>query len=859
MSDPTSTPVLDLRSVAFAYPDGHQALFGVDLQVQRGERVAVLGPNGAGKTTLVLHLNGILQPGAGTVSVSGLPVVRDNLAEIRRRVGIVFQDPDDQLFMGSVRDDVAFGPRNLGVRGAELDRQVMTALDMVGMADFADRPPHHLSFGQRRRVAVATVLVMEPEIIVLDEPSSNLDPASRRELADILTGLDVTLMMVTHDLPYALQLCPRAIVLSDGIVAARGQHLRHPHRRRADEVAPPRAAVRLRPARLLTASGAVRAARTQVAAPSSSASTASVCAAASGSWVASTTAAPRAASSRSAAIISSRLPASRSLVDSSASSTRGSQREGAGQGDPLLLPAGELVDEVAAELRQPDPVELLGHPARRLPRRHAEREQRDEDALLGRQGRRSGRCAAARGRPRPARRPRGPPAPGRRPRTVPVTVGGRRAQRARQRPQQRRLAGPRRPGHRHHPPARHVQVEGTYGDQVAVRHAEAGAHEVAHRPPSLSAAARSSKWSPTSCTRTSVPGRQPVADVAEQRQEAVGGHDGVLLAAAALAADPAVADGDRARQHAGDVGVVGDQDDGGAVGAVDVGERRPAPGRARRGRAGWSARRTAAGRAGWRPRRRRRRAGGRPGSAARAARRRGRRGRGRRAPRPGRRASRPARRAWCWAKRTLSAGVAWGSRLRPAPCSIRPTSVARSRSRSRGAAVESSLVADEDLAGAGPEDAGEQAHQGRLARARRPQQAHHLARRDVEVDPRQRGDVVSLGVVDVHQAAGADRESGHQPPSLTRSTWARRATTRPVSAATAGSTTRQTAATARTAGHDVATSRTGRREARAGTRRRASPARPRPARRGRRRRRRRGPRAAAPRRRADASCAGPHR
>jgi cobalt/nickel transport system ATP-binding protein len=220
-----STPVLDLRSVAFAYPDGHQALFGVDLHVHRGERVAVLGPNGAGKTTLVLHLNGILLPGRGTVSVSGLPVVRENLTEIRRRVGIVFQDPDDQLFMGNVRDDVAFGPRNLGVRGAELDRRVMTALDMVGMADFADRPPHHLSFGQRRRVAVATVLAMEPEVIVLDEPSSNLDPASRRELADILTGLDVTLVMVTHDLPYALQLCPRAVVLSDGIVAAEGSTL----------------------------------------------------------------------------------------------------------------------------------------------------------------------------------------------------------------------------------------------------------------------------------------------------------------------------------------------------------------------------------------------------------------------------------------------------------------------------------------------------------------------------------------------------------------------------------------------------------------------------------------------------------
>ena len=218
-----TTPVLELQSVAYAYPDGHQALFGVDLHVHRGERVAVLGPNGAGKTTLVLHLNGILLPGRGTVTVSGLPVVKENLQEIRRRVGIVFQDPDDQLFMGSVRDDVAFGPRNLGLRGAELDRRVMAALDMVGMVDYVDRPPHHLSFGQRRRVAVATVLVMEPEVIVLDEPSSNLDPASRRELADILTGLDVTLMMVTHDLPYALQLCPRAVVLSGGVVAAQGR------------------------------------------------------------------------------------------------------------------------------------------------------------------------------------------------------------------------------------------------------------------------------------------------------------------------------------------------------------------------------------------------------------------------------------------------------------------------------------------------------------------------------------------------------------------------------------------------------------------------------------------------------------
>jgi len=217
-----TTPVLDVRGLAYAYSDGHQALYGVDLHVQRGERVALLGPNGAGKTTLVLHLNGILAPGRGTVAVCGLEVDEPNLQEIRRRVGVVFQDPDDQLFMPTVRDDVAFGPANLGVRGAELDARVAEALERVGMGAYTDRPPHHLSFGQRRRVAVATVLAMRPEILVLDEPSSNLDPASRRELADILLGLDVTVLMVTHDLPYALELCPRSVVLSEGVIVADG-------------------------------------------------------------------------------------------------------------------------------------------------------------------------------------------------------------------------------------------------------------------------------------------------------------------------------------------------------------------------------------------------------------------------------------------------------------------------------------------------------------------------------------------------------------------------------------------------------------------------------------------------------------
>ncbi|MEU2428055.1 MULTISPECIES: energy-coupling factor ABC transporter ATP-binding protein [unclassified Streptomyces] len=219
---PSPPHSLDVRGLAYAYPDGHQALFGVDLSIGRGERVALLGPNGAGKTTLVLHLNGILTAGAGTVTVAGLPVGKQHMAEIRRKVGIVFQDPDDQLFMPTVREDVAFGPAAAGLRGAELEERVRTALDRVGMGEYLERPPHHLSFGQRRRVAVATVLAMEPEILVLDEPSSNLDPASRRELADILRSLDVTVLMVTHDLPYALELCPRSVILSEGVIVADG-------------------------------------------------------------------------------------------------------------------------------------------------------------------------------------------------------------------------------------------------------------------------------------------------------------------------------------------------------------------------------------------------------------------------------------------------------------------------------------------------------------------------------------------------------------------------------------------------------------------------------------------------------------
>ena len=218
-------PSIKVSGLAFEYPDGNAALRGVDLEIGKGERVALLGPNGAGKTTLVLHLNGILHPVAGTVAVAGRTIDsrdRDGLRAVRAAVGIVFQDPDDQLFMPTVGDDVAFGPANHGLAGSELSARVDEALDLVGMRPFRDRAPHHLSFGQRRRVAVATVLAMRPEILVLDEPSSNLDPASRRELAAILRSLDTTLLMVTHDLPYAVQLCERSVVLSDGRIVADG-------------------------------------------------------------------------------------------------------------------------------------------------------------------------------------------------------------------------------------------------------------------------------------------------------------------------------------------------------------------------------------------------------------------------------------------------------------------------------------------------------------------------------------------------------------------------------------------------------------------------------------------------------------
>jgi cobalt/nickel transport system ATP-binding protein len=217
-----STPTIAATGLSFSYPDGTPALTDVDIHVHPGERVALLGPNGAGKTTLILHMNGIHLPQHGSVHVSGLELRPDTILDIRRRVGIVFQDPDDQLFMPTVRQDVAFGPQNLGVDGEALEQRIAAAMDAVGVADLASRPPNHLSFGQKRRVAIAGVLAMEPEILILDEPTSNLDPASRHELADILRRLEITQLIVTHDLPYALEMCPRAIILDEGRVVADG-------------------------------------------------------------------------------------------------------------------------------------------------------------------------------------------------------------------------------------------------------------------------------------------------------------------------------------------------------------------------------------------------------------------------------------------------------------------------------------------------------------------------------------------------------------------------------------------------------------------------------------------------------------
>ena len=209
---------LKINNLSYAYPDGHKALKGIDFSINQGESIAILGPNGAGKTTLILHLNGILGELKGEIEVDGLEYSTENIGKIRKTVGVVFQDPDDQLFMPTVIEDVMFGPKNFGYSNEESETNAVEALKMVGMENFQDRAPHHLSFGQKRKVAIATVLASKPKLIVLDEPASNLDPASRRDLIDILIKLDISIILVTHDLPMALEICERSLVLNEGII-----------------------------------------------------------------------------------------------------------------------------------------------------------------------------------------------------------------------------------------------------------------------------------------------------------------------------------------------------------------------------------------------------------------------------------------------------------------------------------------------------------------------------------------------------------------------------------------------------------------------------------------------------------------
>lgn len=212
---------IEVSQLAFSYPDGHPALRGVSFSIAPGEKVALVGPNGAGKSTLLLHLNGILR-GQGSITVCGQPLCEATLGAIRSAVGMVFQDPDDQLFSLTVFDDVAFGPIYQGWPEADVRARVERALAEVGMADRARRVSHHLSGGEKKRIAIATVLSMQPEILALDEPTSGLDPRARRGLIRLLGDLPMTMLVSTHDLRMVGELLPRTIILDGGLIAADG-------------------------------------------------------------------------------------------------------------------------------------------------------------------------------------------------------------------------------------------------------------------------------------------------------------------------------------------------------------------------------------------------------------------------------------------------------------------------------------------------------------------------------------------------------------------------------------------------------------------------------------------------------------
>jgi cobalt/nickel transport system ATP-binding protein len=217
-----NSQAIRLDRLGYIYPDGTRALEDVSLEVSAGERVALLGPNGAGKSTLILHLNGILLPSEGAVEIAGIVMSDETVSQIRSNVGLVFQDPDDQLFMTSVYDDVAFGPLNMGLSDDEVSERAHQSLHDVGLAELSSKPGQHLSFGQRKRAALATVLSMDPEILVLDEPTSNLDPLSKRSMVELLGDIDKTLLIATHDMDVAWSLCDRAVVVDAGGIVADG-------------------------------------------------------------------------------------------------------------------------------------------------------------------------------------------------------------------------------------------------------------------------------------------------------------------------------------------------------------------------------------------------------------------------------------------------------------------------------------------------------------------------------------------------------------------------------------------------------------------------------------------------------------
>lgn len=212
---------IDINNLSFSYPDGTVALHDISLSISPGEKVALVGPNGAGKSTLILHLNGILR-GQGRVRVCSLEMVKENLARVRSCVGLVFQSPEDQLFSPTVFDDVAFGPLYQGLPGDEVMQRVDQALEAVHMLGYKKRVSHHLSVGEKKRIAIATVLSMHPEVLVLDEPTGGLDPRSRRSLIHLLQELPLTMLASTHDMRLVEEIFPRMIILDEGRVVADG-------------------------------------------------------------------------------------------------------------------------------------------------------------------------------------------------------------------------------------------------------------------------------------------------------------------------------------------------------------------------------------------------------------------------------------------------------------------------------------------------------------------------------------------------------------------------------------------------------------------------------------------------------------